>query len=595
MADDLGFSNLGCYGSSIDTPRLDQFSTQGARLANFRVNPMCVVTRTSLLTGHEHSQSDNYRRSLPLPGALSSAGYFTSISGKWHQPGHPMDHGFAEFYGFLGGAINNFTGSDAIVRQRTPEKVADDWFATDAFTDHAIASMSKALDAEKPFFTYLAFNAPHTPLNVPRDLVEKYRGRFDEGWEVLRKKRLARLRETGLIDERYHDSPHMEDVRRWDELPEATRKNEALRMQAYAAIVSNLDTNVGRVLDFLDEKKIADNTLVIFLSDNGGDYGNGNIATDLKIRPWQRNAVPYMANGWSYLKCTPFRYYKSTAFEGGVRVPFIMRWPDGLAHETGSIAKHQTHITDLYPTFLELAGTSYQPKGKRVPLMGQSLVPLLKDPKLPLKKTEHPVAWAFNDTSRGYLVYPWKIVSVNEGPWQLFNLEKDPCEIQNLADSETDRLEQLATTWNDFAKDETTMPPRWRRPLKSEQHGWGYHRLTLISPFVTSTPLCSQAAVPLKTPLSLTFAQKISFENTEGKTIRLYRTSDPATPVWTADPEPGHPGDGGSTITFNDIPTLEPDTAYFLLADRGWINCGGNPLPALNDGAYWFRFRTRSE
>ena len=592
MADDLGYSDLGCYGSAIDTPQLDQLSTQGTRLSNFRVNPMCVVTRTSLLTGHEHSQSDNYRRSLPLSKALSDAGYFTSISGKWHQPKHPMDHGFDEFYGFLGGLINNFTGSNAIVRQRKPEAVPADWFATDAFTSHAIESMEKALAADKPFFTYLAFNAPHTPLNVPKPLVDQYNGRFDEGWDVLRKKRIERLREGGLIDDRYQDSPHMEDVRRWEELPEATRKNEILRMQSYAAVVDNLDTNVGRVLRFLDEKKIADNTLVIFLSDNGGDYGNGNIATDLKIKPWERNVVPYMANGWAYLKCAPFRYYKSTAYEGGVRVPFIMRWPAGLKHQANSIAHHQTHVSDLYPTFLELAGTSYEPKGEQVPLMGRSLVPLLKNPELPLEDTNHPVVWAFNDTSRGYLDFPWKIVSVNEGPWSLYNLQEDPCEITDLATTKRGRAKSLADRWLDFATNETTMPPLWRRPLKKEQHGWGYHRLTIISPFDTSTPLCSQSDVSLNTPLSLTFTQKVSFQNTQGKTIRLYKTSDPSTPIWSADPEPGIKGDGTDTVTFNNLPKLEQDSHYFLLSDQGWIKCGGKPVPAFNDGAFWFRFRT---
>ena len=133
------------------------------------------------------------------------------------------------------------------------------------------------------------------------------------------------------------------------------------------------------------------------------------------------------------------------------------------------------------------------------------------------------------------------------------------------------------------------------RPLKKEQHGWGYHRLTIISPFDTSTPLCSQTNVPLKTPLSLTFTQKISFTNTQGKTIRLYKTTDPTTPIWTADPEPGSHGHGSNTVTFNNLPTLEPDTHYFLLSDQGWLKCGSKPIPAFNDGAYWFRFRTGSQ
>ena len=595
MADDLGFSDLGCYGSTIKTPHLDHLATQGARFSNFRVNPMCVVTRTSLLTGHEHSQSQNYRRSLPISKALAAAGYQTSISGKWHQPGHPMDHDFHEFYGFLGGAIDNFTGSGNIMRQRKPEAVPAGWFATDAFTTHAIESIEKSLKANKPFFSYLAFNAPHTPLNVPRDLVEKYNGAFDEGWSVLRKKRIARLRELGLIDDRYRDTPPMPEVRRWEELPEATRKNESLRMQSYAAVIANLDTNVGRILKFLDDKKIADNTLVIFLSDNDGDYGNGSIHTEKKIRPWQRNVVPYMANGWAYLKCAPFRYYKSSAFEGGVRVPFIVRWPKGLAHKAGSVTHHQAHVSDLYPTILELAETSYSPKPPQVPLIGKTILPLLKNPKLPQMETQHPVLWSFKDTSRGYLDYPWKINSINEGPWQLYNLAKDPCEIENLATKNPEKLKSLAKDWQDFATQKTTMPPSWHRDLYQVQHGWGYHRLTMTSPFVTSTPLCSQDNVPLKTNLSFTFAKALDFKNTPNRSLRLYRVQAPRKPVWSADPDSTHPAQGKKTITFTDLPKLAPNTSYFLLSDQAWGRCGAKSLPQLNDGAYWFRFRTGSE
>lgn len=432
MADDLGFSDLACYGSSLNTPHLDKLASQGTRFANFRVNAMCVVTRTSLLTGHEHSQSANYSRSLPLSKALLDAGYQTSISGKWHQPSHPMDHGFQEFYGFLGGAINNFTGSGNIMRQRTPEAVPADWFATDAFTTHAIASIEKSLADKKPFFTYLAFNAPHTPLNVPKNLVDKYNGKFDEGWSVLRKKRIAKLHQLGLIDDRYRDT-------------------------------------------------------------------------------------------------------------------------------------HQTHVSDLYPTFLELAGTSYIPKGKKVPLMGRSILPLLKNPNLPQKETQHPVVWAYNDTSRGYLNYPWKINSVNEGPWQLYNLDNDPCEITNLAKKHQIKIESLANAWQTFAEKETNMPTAWHRPLSKVQHGWGFHRLTMTSPFITSTPLCSQANVPLKTNLSFTFTKPLDFKNTPRRPLQLFRVQDPTTAIWTADPDESHPAQGQKTVSFAKLPKLQPNTSYYLL------------------------------
>ncbi|WP_411845045.1 sulfatase-like hydrolase/transferase [Roseibacillus persicicus] len=594
VADDMGYSDLGCYGAEFDTPHLDQLAGEGTRLANFRVNPMCVVSRTSLMTGQTHTQSDHYKRSLPLSKALEEAGYATSISGKWHQPRHPLDHGFQRFYGFLGGQINNFTGSGSIVRQREPEEVPADWFATDAFTDHTIKSIDVASAQGKPFFAYLAFNAPHTPLNVSRELVEKYEGRFDEGWNQLREKRFQRLRQLGLIDERHINSPPTPDVRPWHELPKETQEHEAFRMQVYAAVIDNLDTNVGRLLAHLDKKGLRENTLVIFLSDNGGDYGNGHIKVDRSVIPWERNSIPYLSNGWASLRCAPFRFYKSSCYEGGVRVPFIMRWPKGLKHDPGLISFQQAHITDLYPTFLQLAGTTYEPAPPQVPIIGRSLLPLFEDSRRPSTDTEHPVFWSFSDTSRGYLDYPWKIVSINEGPWALYNLKRDPVEAIDLASSNPQQLAKLAKSWLDFAESETKIPPSWRTPLRTEKHGWGYHRLTKIWPFDTSVPLCSEGDVPLQTPLTLAFKQPLDFTNTKGKTIRLYRIQDPTTPVWTADPEPNHPAQGALSITFDNLPKLQPDTSYFLLSDTGFARINQKPLEGLNDGARWFRFRTTS-
>jgi arylsulfatase len=592
MADDLGYSDLGCYGSIIETPALDRLAAQGTRLANFRVNPMCVVTRTSLMTGHTHTQSSNYSRSLPLPKALAAAGYQTSISGKWHQPSHPLDHGFDHFYGFLKGQINNFTGDDAILRQREKAKLPADWYATDAFTDHTIECIDRAVDEQKPFFAFLSFNAPHTPLHVSKDLVDKYHGRFSAGWDVLRRQRVERLKKIGLIDDRYRLIPPGPEVRRWDELPPRTRTHEDFRMATYAAVIDRLDQNVDRVLKHLEQRQLANNTLVIFLSDNGGDYGNGNIATDRNQLPWNRKSVPNMANGWASLKCAPFQHYKTSAFEGGLRVPFIMRWPAGLKHQPNTILHHQAHVTDLYPTFLELAGTRYTPKGKQAPLHGKSLTPLLSGPDLPLTQTQHPTFWAMEATTRGYLDHPWKVVSLNNGPWQLFNLNADPAESTNLAATHPERLTQLSGAWQRFAENESRMPPGWLLPIRSKQQGWGWHRLDRIWNLTDCTPAISSGDVPVDTHLSFTFQQALDFKNTKGRTLRLYRVQDPTTPVWTAAAEPNHPAQGRKTITF-ELPTLQPDTTYFLLSDPAWARSGNKPLPPLNDGAYWFRFRTK--
>lgn len=601
VADDLGFSDLGCYGGEIDTPALDKLASEGLRFTEYHVNPMCVVTRTSLMTGHTHTQSDHYRRSLPLPKVMAKSGYHTSLSGKWHQPANPLDQGFQSFYGFLQGQIDSWTGMQrgrhTIQRNREkPHAVAEGWYASDAFTDDAIAQIEAAQAAEKPFFTYLAYNAPHSPLHAPRENVDKYPERYLEGWDKLRQKRFQRLRKMGLLDDRYQMREATAEVRRWDEMPLATQQQESRRMAAYAGMVDRMDWNIGRLLQHLEDSGLADNTLVLFFSDNGGDYSNGNIRTYDQQTPWEPGTTPYASNGWSYLKNTPFRWHKSCAHEGGVSSPLILRWPEAIADQSGQIRAQRLHVTDLYPTFLELIGKEYpEQDGKRklTPLYGNSLLPLLADPKLQNLAIHDEMFWAFNQTGKGLTKGDWKIASISDGPWKLFNITADPAESIDRAKSDPEKLQELSRAWFHFAENETSMDPDWRAPLKNYQEGWGFHRLRMALPsYQFTSPHLSQLHVPLDTDLTFTFGKKISFNNTTGKTLRLYRTNAPEEIIWQADPEPEHPASGQMTLTFDNLPTLEPATTYFLLADAGWIRLGGRPSGALNDGAFWYRFRT---
>lgn len=605
VADDLGYSDLGCYGGEMDTPCLDKLATDGVRFSEFHVNPMCVVTRTSLMTGHTHSQSDEYKRSLPFPKLLQKAGYSTSISGKWHQPDNPLDAGFDTFYGFLQGQIESWTGWQREVptiqtdRQK-PGEVADDWYSTDAFTDHAMAQIDKAQEEGKPFFTFVAYNAPHSPLQAPRENVEKYYGRFREGWDVLRQKRFERLLKMGMIDERYVMKPAGGEVRRWDEMTPKFQALESRRVAAYAGMVDRLDWNVGRLLEHVRKKGLDENTLVIFMSDNGGDYSNGDIETDHLAVPWEKEGVtPYGSSGWAYLKCTPFRWYKSCAQEGGVSVPLIVRWPGKLASKPGSILKQRLHVSDLYPTFLELAGMDY-PKsdGERSlePLYGHSILPLFKDPSLDDYAIHDEIFWAFNYTGKGLLKGDWKITSISDGPWQLYNMAADPAESTDLAAAMPEKLKAMNDEWFDFAKNKTAMPADWRRPLSKQQEGWGFHRVKMVIPsYQFAQPNCSALNVPCKTNLSFTFSKPISFEHSKERTIRLYSVAEPHQLVWQADPEPGHPAEGEKTIVFTDLPELKPNTTYFVLSDYRWITLGGKPAGAFNDGAFWYRFRTGNQ
>ncbi|MEM6778777.1 MAG: sulfatase-like hydrolase/transferase [Planctomycetota bacterium] len=591
---------FGC-GGEIDTPHLDRLAADGVRFSEFHVNPMCVVTRTSLMTGHTHSQSDNYRRSIPIARLMRDAGYATSISGKWHQPGNPLDAGFDDFYGFLGGAINSWTGVErgkpAIQTNREePRAVPNGWYATDAFTDDAIKQIDRANKAGKPFFTYVAFNAPHTPLHAPRESVETYYDRYAAGWEILRQQRFERLRQLGLIDHRYIMSEPEAEVRRWDELSPATQKQESRRMAAYAGMLDRVDWNVGRLLDHLDSIGARDDTLVIFLADNGGAYSNGDIRTYDQQVPWESASSPFASNGWSYLKNTPFRWYKSCAAEGGVSVPLIVRWPEKLSRLAGSIRTQRLHVTDLYPTFLELAGGDYPSvDGDRIiePLYGSSIAPLWGDSTLPDVAVHDEMFWCFNQTGKGLVKGDWKISSISDGPWRLYQINDDPAESRDVAADHPDVLAMMSRSWFEFAKNRTAMDATWRRPLKTNQEGWGFHRIRMVMPgYVRAEPAMSSMEVALDTDWTFFFSNPIDFSDTVGRTIRLYEVGDPAKVIWQSDPEPGHPDEGTNQITFRDVPKLKPNTTYFALADAGWIRLGGKPAGPLNDGAYWYRFRT---
>ncbi len=463
VADDLGYSDLGCYGGEIDTPVIDELASEGVRFSDFHVNVMCTVTRTSLLTGQPYSVSNGFKRSIPIANKMVEGGYATSIVGKWHQPGNPLDAGFERFYGFLQGQINSWTGDGEIRTDRgEPGPVPEGWYATDAFTSAAMESMDVAVKDGKPFFCYVAYNAPHSPLHAPKANVEKYAGRFDAGWEALRAQRFERLRKLGLIDDRFVETEPAAEVRRWDELTEEDQKIEAWRMTAYAGMMDRMDENIGRLLAHLDELGVADDTLVIFFSDNGGDYGNGDIATYAKQTPWKKDTLPYVSNGWGRLKNTPFRLYKTSAYAAGVKVPMIVRWPGKIAAAPGSILNQRLHVTDWYPTFLQLAGETYEAGGRLAPLYGKSLLPLLEDPELPARAIHDEMIFELTDEAKGFVSGDWKIVSMNDGPWALFDVANDPAEHQDLAGEQPERVAELEKRFYDFQRNEAQAGPAWR-------------------------------------------------------------------------------------------------------------------------------------
>lgn len=636
VADDMGYSDLGCFGGEIDTPSIDSIAAGGVRFTNFFVNPMCTVTRTSLITGHEHSQSDEYRNSIPITKMLRQAGYRSSISGKWHQPGHPLDAGFDSFYGFLKGEINGWLGTytnnktHAIVRDRNPPQQVDgDWYCSDAFADDAIKQMETAVQSNKPFFAYVPFNAPHGPLHAPESNVKKYAGRFDAGWDALRGDRIKRMRRMGIIDARYKSNVPEAECDSWNELSDWTKKIEATRFCAYAAMVDRMDQNVGRLLGFLDQQQIADNTIVIFFSDNGGNYSHGAIEDFAKEIPWAPTGPrPACATGWGRLMNTPFSWYKTSAFRGGVSSPLMIRWPKKTSVTPGSILKHRLHVSDIYPTLIDVAQVSYranptpatQTTGKKSPpqattapkksinqpqppqstlansrakpLYGRSFLPLLDDNSRPTDFVRDEIFWGFQGTTKGLLKGRWKIVSINDSPWQLYDLDTDPAESSDVASRHPEIVQRLNDRWYKFANVETNMAANWKQPLRENRQGWGLHRVQMTMPLDSISPACSQRDVDLRPTLTMSFSKPIDFRGTENKKLSLYSVGNPAVPVWQFDPAPNHPAQGKSSISFS-LPTLEPSTSYYLLTDPGWAKFDNRPAAGLNDGAFFYRFRTR--
>jgi arylsulfatase len=612
VADDMGYSDCGCFGGEIDTPAIDSIAAGGVRFTDFFVNPMCTVTRTSLLTGHEHSQSGEYRHSIPIAKMMRTAGYRTSVSGKWHQPVHPLDAGFDSFYGFLKGEINGWLGTYcdnktlAIQTDREAARpVSPSWYCSDAFADDAIEQIDAAVRDGKPFFTYVPFNAPHGPLHAPEENVVKYHGRFDAGWDVLREKRIERMRQMGLIDGRYRSNQPEAEADLWEEISAAEKSLESRRFCAYAGMVDRMDQNIGRLLEHLEKRNLTDDTIVIFFSDNGGNYSHGSIKTFAQEVPWApRGPRPACATGWARLMNTPFSWYKTSAFRGGVSSPLIIRWPGQKSITAGSIQKHRLHVSDIYPTLLEIIGQSYPgddgalggngsvESGKTTkPLYGKSFLSVIKDSSLPNNAVRENVFWGFENITKGLMAGDWKIASINDSPWKLFNLSADPSETKDLADKHPERVQQLESQWYRFAKEETDMPADWKRPLNKAWQGWGLHRVRMTMPLKKIEPACSATEVGLEPKLKMTFDEPIDFEDSQGKLIQLFAVGRPETPVWKLDPDVHHPAQGQHAITFA-LPKLAPSTSYYLLTDIGWAKFGEKPARGLNEGAYFYRFRT---
>lgn len=474
MVDDMGWSDVGCYGSEIRTPNIDSLAAKGMRFTQFYNNGKCTTTRASLLTGvypRNGGRGDELisDRMLTLAEALHLAGYQTGMSGKWHNgsrpPHRPIDRGFDRSYGLWDGCCNFFdpaqpdpTFKGGRVRffgenDRQIEDFPADFYTTDAFTDHAIETITAHAATGEPFFHYLAYTAPHYPLHARPEDIAKYKGMYKGGWDQLRASRYARQIAMGLIDsDDFPDPGPNPNNQPFASGRSADEEWEMLRMEVYAAMVDRVDQNIGRLLTALEELAVAENTLILFLSDNGACAETPGGADNTTHRPGPKDWYSHVGPNWAYAQNTPFRSYKAHTHEGGIATPLIARWPGKIAPNTLTTAVG--HIIDLMPTFLDVAGGQY-PEASRggmlIPLEGVSLLPVLRSEVTTVDRRT-PLFWHWGG-HRAVRLDDMKAVWENERTgWELYDLSVDRTETDNLAQSRPQVVESLARQWADWAR-----------------------------------------------------------------------------------------------------------------------------------------------
>jgi len=466
MADDMGFSDIGCYGGEVRTPNIDGLARRGIRFTQCYNNAKCGPTRASLLTGLYDQQVGTrpLKHCVTLAEVLKAAGYRTLMAGKWHQDGIPVQRGFDRYFGLADGCCNfwnpgrqregepppgrkysrwrRWAIDDKVFTPYTPEDRG--FYTTDAFTDYALQYLDQYGKEDRPIFLYLAYTAPHYPLHAWPEDIARYRDTYTVGWDEIRRRRWKRQVEMGLAQAHWDPSPRDPSVTPW---AGARNKDEwALKMAVYAAMIDRMDQNIGRVLAKVRDLGRDENTLVIFLSDNGGCAENVNKTPD--IPPGPLPSYRTVDKPWANASNTPFRKYKSWDHEGGICTPFIVSWPR-VIQEGGRIDRHVGHIIDVMATVCDVAGAEYPSEyaGRKVlPLEGKSLAPLFEGKD---RVGHDALYWQFG-ASKAVRAGKWKLVVHGKGNWELYDMEADRCELSDLASKHPDRVAAMAKMWDQW-------------------------------------------------------------------------------------------------------------------------------------------------
>ncbi len=499
LNDDMGYSDIGCYGGEVQTPALNKLAADGLRFSQFYNTARCCPTRASLITGlYQHQAGvghmvddcwfEGYRgdlsdRAMTIAEVLNEAGYGTYMSGKWHVTKHlgpwtgdeklmskhnwPRQRGFDRFFGTIIGC-GSFYDPVTLTRGNTPVKPdSEDFYYTDAITDHAIECINDHLDGspDTPFFNYIAYTAPHWPMHALPEDIAKYRGRYDDGWDALRRERYKRMIDMGLVKPEWMLTPRDENVERWEDTPH--KEWQSRLMEVYAAMIDRMDQGIGRIVENLKRQGQLDNTLIFFLADNGGCAENVTAAWDAMfipvttpdgkrvvkgnnpgIMPGPADTYQSYSTPWANVSNTPFRLYKHWVHEGGISTPLIVHWPDGI--KAKNEWRHQPgHLIDIMATCVDVSGAVYPEfyrGNKIIPMEGVSLVPAFRNRQL----DREAIYWE-HEGNKAIRKGKWKLVAKYKGDWELYDIEADRTEMHNLAAEHPDKVRELSDMWRAWA------------------------------------------------------------------------------------------------------------------------------------------------
>ncbi len=498
VADDMGLSDIGPFGSEIQTPAIDKLAKQGVLLSNFHVLPTCSPSRSVLLSGVDnhiaglgamHEMLTPKQKGKPgyeghlnktvaiLPELLKNAGYHTYMVGKWHlgdEDGYkPIDRGFEKTFALLGGGGSHWSDQKWVTptvpveysnNGKTIENLPEDFYSSKNYTEHLLKWLETDKDDNNPFFAYVAYTAPHDPLHAPQEYIEKYKGTYDKGFDVLRYTRYQRLKELGLISEDTKQFPW--NGVKWEELTAEEQRITAREMEVYAAMIDYMDDQISRIFDWLEKSGKMDNTMVVFISDNGA---NGGLLTNYPGQTEEYmatfdnsleniglpNSLTDMGPNWATASMAPFRLFKGFTTEGGIKAPCIIKLPNGI-ESNQSVINSFAHISDLMPTFLDLAQVSHPSTENQEipPMMGKSIIPLINGEVDNIHLTEG-VGYELHGY-RAYFKDEWKIVNLSPpfgtGDWQLYNLKDDPSETNDLSEEYPEKRNELIAGWNEYSQ-----------------------------------------------------------------------------------------------------------------------------------------------